>query len=388
MNTVKGWAFEMSQDLKPADVALFLPAFTIGGVERMRLNLAQGFLKAGYSVEMVALDASGPLRDEVPEGVRVIDLGGGRMLGALPKLVRYFQHHKPRTFLSALDYANLVSLWAHGIARVDTRIYIGTHKVLSLATAESVLLREKVVMPALLRRAYPRANGIIAVSDGIADDLVKYLGLPQKRVTVIHNPALTDKVLAQAQYPVEHPWLATPEDAARTIISVGRLDRQKDFPTLLRSVHKLRKTRPDLRVIILGEGPDRTRIAAAATTLGLELGQGGQVDLPGFTTNPYAYMSRAALFVSSSEWEGFGNVHVEALGCGCPVVSTDSPSGPADILENGKYGPLVPVGDAAALATAIDQTLKDPLPSEQLHARAMTFHVDRVLENYLFLMQL
>jgi glycosyltransferase involved in cell wall biosynthesis len=378
----------MAHDVTSADIALFLPAFTIGGVERMRLNLAYGFVNAGYSVEMVALDARGPLRDEVPDGVRLVDLGGGRMLSALPRLVGYFRRHRPKTFLSALDYANLVSLWAHRIARVDTRIYIGTHKVLSLATKESALLRERVVMPTLLRRAYPRADGIVAVSDGIAKDLVSYLGLPQDGVTVINNPALTDRVLTQAQDTIDHPWLATPEDAGRTIISVGRLDRQKDFPTLLRALHEVRKSRPDLRAIILGEGSDRSRIEATASQLGLEIGRNGQVDLPGFTTNPYAYMSKAALFVSSSEWEGFGNVHVEALGCGCPVVSTNSPSGPADILEGGTFGPLVPVGDAIGLADAINETLTRPLPPKRLRERAMTFHVDSVLKKYLRLMQL
>ena len=354
----------------------------------MRLNLAYGFLKAGYSVEIVALDANGPLRDEVPEGVRVVGLGGGRMLHALPRLVRYFRRQRPRTFLSALDYANLVSLWAHRLAQVDTRIYIGTHKVLSLATTESALLRERAVMPPLLRWAYPRADGIVAVSDGIAEDLVSYLSLPEERVTVINNPALTDRVLTQAREPVDHPWLEKPAEAARTIISVGRLDRQKDFPTLLKAVHEARKKHPDLRVIILGEGPDRAPIEAKAAELGFELGLDGQVDLPGFSMNPYAFMYRAAAFVSSSQWEGFGNVHVEALGCGCPVISTDSPSGPADILKNGTYGVLVPVGDYVSLANAINEVLEAPRESERLVGRAMDFHIDKVMTEYRRLMRL
>lgn len=378
----------MAQQVKPADVALLLPAFTIGGVERMRLNLAYGFLKAGYSVEMVALDAKGPLRDEVPEGVRVVDLGGGRMVGALPRLVRYFQRNRPRTFLSALDYANLVSLWAHKLAQVDTRIFVGTHKVLSFVSSDSDLLRERFLMPTLLRWAYPRADGIIAVSNGIADDLVSYLGLQRNQVTVIHNPALSDRVLAQARAHVDHPWLATPEDAARTILSVGRFDRHKDFPTLLKALHQARKSRPNLRVIILGEGPDRARIEATAAGLAFKLGRGGEVDLPGFSTNPYALMSRAALFVSSSEMEGFGNVHVEALGCGCPVVSTNAPTGPADILDNGRYGPLVPIGDHAALAGAIIKVLEAPREPERLVGRAMEFHIDKVLKSYCRLMRL
>ncbi|MFN3144909.1 MAG: glycosyltransferase [Paracoccaceae bacterium] len=146
------------------DVSLFLPAFTVGGVERMRLNIARGFTKAGFRVELVALNAQGPLLDEVPEGVSVADLNSPRMLTALPRVVRYFRDRRPTVFLSALDYANLVSLWAHRLARVDTRIYVGTHKVLSVATRETELWREKHLMPALLRRAYTRADGIIGVS--------------------------------------------------------------------------------------------------------------------------------------------------------------------------------------------------------------------------------
>lgn len=366
------------------DVSLFLPAFTVGGVERMRLNIARGFTKAGFRVELVALNAQGPLLDEVPEGVSVADLNSPRMLTALPSVVRYFRDRRPTVFLSALDYANLVSLWAHRLVRVDTRIYVGTHKVLSVATRETELWREKHLMPTLLRRAYPRADGIIGVSDGIADDLVSFLNLKPGSVTVINNPALTDEVLARAEEPSGHPWLDDPVMASRTVISVGRLDRQKDFPTLIRAFERLRSEGMDLRLVIVGEGKERPHLEALVTELGLE----DRISLPGFSTNPWAFMKRAALFVSSSAWEGFGNVHVEALGCGCPVVSTDSPSGPADILDNGRFGPLVPIGDVDALAQAMRKTLERPLPADTLKARAMDFHVDKVIEHYRTLMQL
>ncbi|MFN3144908.1 MAG: glycosyltransferase [Paracoccaceae bacterium] len=213
---------------------------------------------------------------------------------------------------------------------------------------------------------------------------MSFLNLKPGSVTVINNPALTDEVLARAEEPSGHPWLDDPATASRTVISVGRLDRQKDFPTLIQALHRLRSEAMDLRLVIVGEGKERPSLEALVRELRLQ----DSISLPGFSTNPWAFMKRAALFVSSSAWEGFGNVHVEALGCGCPVVSTDSPSGPADILDNGRFGPLVPIGDVDALAQAMRKTLEQPLPADFLKARAMDFHVDKVIERYRTLMQL
>lgn len=365
------------------NVALFMHALTIGGVERMRLNIAGGLVDAGLKVDLVLMNAHGPLASEVPEGVRIVDLKAGRMLAALPALVRYLRRQRPSALLSALDYANLIALWSRQLSGAPTRIYIGTHKVLSVATADSTLWREKHVLPRLLRHAYPWADGIVGVSDGISDDLAETLGLPRDRITTINNPALTDRVLALSEEPVDHPWLTDPEIAARTCLSVGRLHRQKDFPTLLRALAKARQHK-DLRLVILGEGEERP----ALETLRAELGLQEVVDLPGFSLNPWSYMRRAGVFVSSSSYEGFGNVHVEALGCGCPVVSTDSPSGPADILENGRIGSLVGIGDANGLANAILDTLDSPPDKAMLRARGRDFHVDTVIQSYRALMQL
>lgn len=171
------------------DVALFMHALTIGGVERMRLNIAGGFVDAGFKVDLVLMNAHGPLASEVPEGVRIVDLKAPRMLAALPALVRYFRRERPRALLSALDYANLIALWSRRLSGAPTRVYIGTHKVLSVATDDSTLWRERYILPPLLRWAYPAADGIVAVSDGIADDLASYLGLPRERITTINNPA-------------------------------------------------------------------------------------------------------------------------------------------------------------------------------------------------------
>jgi glycosyltransferase involved in cell wall biosynthesis len=357
------------------DIALFLPAFKVGGVERIRLNLAAGFKSRGYSVDLVAARAAGPLLSEVPDGVRVVDLGAQRLSRSLPSLVRYLHRERPRTILSALDYANVVALWARRLSGSPTRVVVGTHKVFSLAIGQSPLWRERNLLPWAVRRSYPSADGIVAISQGLAEDLARVVGLSLERISVIFNPALTPKVLELAKQPAGHPWLE--QRITPIIMSAGRLHEEKDFPTLLRAFALLKRQR-DARLIILGEGSERGRLEKLCDQLGLA----EAVSMPGFRTNPYSFMARADLFASTSVWEGFGNVHVEALACGCPVVSTDAPTGPAEILDHGLYGRLVPVGDAEALAQAMLETLNCPPDPERLKARANDFHIDRIIEQY------
>jgi glycosyltransferase involved in cell wall biosynthesis len=357
------------------DIALFLPGFKIGGVERIRLNLAAGFLARGYKVDLVAARADGPLLSEVPEGVRVIDLGTTRIFRSLPALARYMRREQPRALLSALDYANVVALWARQLSGAQTRVVVGTHKVFSLAISQSPLWRERNLLPLAVRRTYPMADGIVAISQGLGEDLARAAGVTLDRISVIHNPALTPKVLELAEEPAGHPWLD--RRVGPVLLSVGRLHEEKDFPTLLRAFALLRK-QFDSRLIIVGEGAERAKLERLRDELGL----GAAVSMPGSRTNPYAFMKRADLFVSTSIWEGFGNVHVEALACGCPVVSTDAPTGPADILKYGRFGRLVSVGNAEALAQAMLETLNSPPDAERLKARANDFHIDRIIEQY------
>jgi glycosyltransferase involved in cell wall biosynthesis len=197
---------------------------------------------------------------------------------------------------------------------------------------------------------YPWADGIIAVSQGVADDLGQITRLSSDRIQVIYNPIVLPELFTLAQEPVEHPWFKPGEPPV--ILGVGRLHPQKDFPTLIRAFAEVRKVQ-QARLMILGDGPERQ----ALTTLVSELGLIEDVAFPGFVQNPYAYMSKAAVFVLSSAWEGLGNVLVEAMAIGTPVVSTNCESGPGEILDGGKYGRLVPVGDSRAIAQAITSVL-------------------------------
>ncbi|HYP53040.1 MAG TPA: glycosyltransferase, partial [Pyrinomonadaceae bacterium] len=173
-------------------------------------------------------------------------------------------------------------------------------------------------------------------------------------------------------------------DGARVLLAVGRLTEQTDFPMLLRAFRMLRDRRSDARLMIAGEGEGRARLEALIGELNLT----DDVALPGFVTNPYALMSRAAAFVLSSRWEGLPTVLIEALACGCPVVATDCPSGPREILNGGDYGALVPVGDAAALCDAMSRVLEARPRAALLKEHAARYSVERAAGRYLELLGL
>ncbi len=236
-----------------------------------------------------------------------------------------------------------------------------------------------------LRRAYQSADAIVAISDGVAEDLSARSGIPRAHMTTIYNPVVDAELLEQAQEPIDHPWFG--EDQPPVVLGVGRLHPQKDFPTLIAAFKRLRETRP-ARLVILGKAdriPVRSR-RDELEQLARRLDVADDVSMPGFTSNPFAFMSKADVFVLSSAYEGLGNVLIEAMACGCPVVSTDCPSGPREILEDGRYGPLVGVADAEGLAEAIGRVLDRPTDKEKLQSRAKMFTVERATRKYLDLL--
>jgi glycosyltransferase involved in cell wall biosynthesis len=293
----------------------------------------------------------------------------------MPSLVAYLRRERPRSLLAGLDYANVLAIWARRLARVPTRVVVSSHKDFTLSVSRSPLRRDRWLLPTAVRLSYPMAEAVVSVSGDLADDLARVARIPRSRITVIHNPIVTDELLAAARAPVEHPWFADGEPPV--LLAAGRLTAQKDYPTLLRGFRAAREQRA-LRLVVLGEGEERGRLEGLAR----ELGVASEVDFAGFVANPYAFMARASLFVVSSAWEGLPTVMVEAMACGAPVVSTDCPSGPAEILERGRYGRLVAVGDAAALAGAMLATLDDPPPRELLRRRAREFGPDQAIERF------
>lgn len=340
-------------------LAIFLPSLRGGGAERAMLNLAHGFAKYGHAVDLVLAQAKGPYLSEVNKSIRLVDLKALRVLSSLPTLARYLRHEHPTALISALDYANVVALWARRLARTSIRVLVNEQNTISRSARNSARRRQRIV-PQLIKRFYPWADFVVGNSQGVANDLKQVTGLPWERIKILYNPVVMPELREKAWAPLDHPWFEL--DKPPVILAVGRLTKQKDFPTLIHAYAKVLQNQP-ARLLILGEGPDRAELETLVRQLGLE----DTVAMPGFVENPYAYMSRSALYVLSSRWEGLPTVLIEALYCGAPVIATDCPSGPREILADGQHGQLVPVGDVAALARAMESGLaaKTPQPTKE-----------------------
>ncbi len=359
-------------------IAIFLPALYSGGAERVLVNLAGELQKRGYAVDLVLAQAIGPYLDKVPSGVHVVDLGCGRVATAFLPFARYLRQVRPLAVHAALDHTNVVALLARALARLaggaDARVVVSVHSPLSVSNGLARLRAAMVV--AIARFAYRLADEVVAVSAGVADDIARTLRLPRQRIRVIHNAVLTGDPAGQGLAPFEPVPVAL--EGRPFLVSAGRLTPSKDFPNLLLAMARLRRHR-DLALLILGEGPERAALEALIGELGLE----HDVWLAGFQSNPYRFFTRAALFVLPSRREGLPTVLIEAMACGCPVVSTDSPHGPREILADGRYGHLVPMGDPVALARAIDRMLDHPTSQALLEERTADFATDAIVDAHL-----
>lgn len=327
-------------------VALFLYSLDGGGAERVMANLANRFVQQGLVVDLVLVRKQGPYLKIRDPAVRVIELKASRTPARLPDLITYLRQKTPFALLSTMHYANEVALGAKKLSGTATRVVVCEQNNVSTYARLTSRKAEKWT-PLWTKLFYRWADAIVAASQGVAADLHRLTGLPDHKMHVIYNPVVTPDLFKQAKEPVDHPWFAPEEPPV--VLSVGRLVGQKDFATLIRAFAQVRQVRP-VRLMILGSNAgSKTALEALVQELGLT----DDVLRPGFVHNPYAYMARASVFVLSSQWEGFGNVLVEALAAGTPVVSTHCESGPAEILAEGKYGELVPVENDQAMAAAI-----------------------------------
>lgn len=342
--------------------------------------LIAGLLEAGHAVDVLVLQRRGGHFADIPAGARVVPLWPGHAALAAPALVRYLRQVRPPVLLAAKDRAGRAALRARDRARVDTRVVLRIGNTLSQSLAAHGGLR-RWLRYRPIRRWYPRADAIVAVSQGVADDVVATSGVDPRRVHVIRNPVVSPALDRLAERAPEHPWLAGA--GPPVVLGVGRLTRQKDFPTLLRAFARLRE-RSDARLVVLGEGEDRAALEALSRELDIE----DATDFPGFVENPYGWMRRANVFVLSSAWEGSPNALTEALYLGTPVVATDCRSGPRELLEDGQYGPLVPVGDDAAMAAAIEAALAHPLSPATLRRAVIEYTRARSTRRYLEVMGL
>ena len=337
-------------------------------------NLASGLAARGLEVDMVLARAEGGHRAAVTEGVRVVRLGARHTHSALPALVGYLRRERPQAMLAAKDRAIRVGVVARQLSRVPLRLVgrLGT-TVSAALEGRSALTRRMWYLG--MRGFYRHVDALVAVSEGVAADLRAITGLPADRVCVIRNPVVTPDLERLAAGPVDHPWMRDLE--VPVVVGMGRLTRQKDFPTLVRALARVRAERP-CRLMILGEGRDRQDLLTLAQSLGVS----EDLALPGFVPNPYPYLASASVFVLSSIWEGSPNALTEAMALGRPVVSTDCPSGPRELLHGGCVAPLVPMRDAAAMAAAILSQLAAPPPKDSLRDAVRDYHLEVSARSY------
>ncbi len=354
-------------------IAFFIPTLHGGGAEKVVINLLKVLQHQNLALDLVIATAEGPYLTQIPQSVRTIDLATGRVIKAILPLAKYLQNNRPQALISNMSHANLVAVVANKLSRFKTQVILVEHNTLS--ASQTKLLRAKP-FPLLMRSIYPYADKIVGVSQAVSQDLELKLDLPKDTVETIYNPVVNKELLTLASAPLNHPWFK--ENTIPVFLAVGRLTPQKDFVTLIKAFALVRK-QVMARLIVLGEGECRSELETTIARLNLQQ----DVALPGFIDNPYAYMSRANCLILSSRWEGLGNVLIEAMACGCPVVATDCPSGPQEILASGKYGSLVPVGHPQELSAAMLQTLKTPTKKDLLIERAKYFTVERAASKYL-----
>ena len=346
-----------------------------GGAERAMAMIANGISARGYPVDLVLGDRSGPYLEEIAPGVNIVDLKASRMATALVPLVGYLRTRRPSVVLSALTHANVTVLMAAQLIRGRPRIVVSERDAV-FPPSRQVLAR---VVRAVTAKTYHRADAIVAVSEGVRSDVIRELGADPAKVQTVYNPLDLDEIARLATEPATHRYFQTPR--LPVFLAVGRLEQAKRFDVLLEAFAKMRSATPS-KLIIIGEGSLRdelTRLAAA-------LGVAEDVDFPGFQRNPFAWMARCDVFVLSSRNEGLPNALIQAMACGARVVSTDCPHGPAEILEFGQWGTLVPVGDSNALADAMDDALHLSAPPA-VRVRARDFSMEKAVSRYLSVMQ-
>jgi glycosyltransferase involved in cell wall biosynthesis len=355
--------------------AIYIPTLEIGGAERVSVTLANGIAARGHRVTLLTVKDSGPFRANVREHVEVVALGGTGVIEAFPALVRWLKLEKPDAMLSMMAHTNLISIVARSVSKVKLRLIISERVSLAHALPDMKGRITRVLTSFL----YKRADHITVVTKAMIAEIVKHTGVAEARVSAIYNPVIDDDFLRQSNEKTSelHPWFELSD--RRVILAVGRLDVQKGFDTLLAAFSILASSDDSAYLIILGEGKHRAQLEALRKKLGLIQ----RVAFPGFATNPYPSMKRASLFVLSSMSEGLPGVLVQAMACGTQVVSTDCPTGPREILEDGKWGALVPVGDEVALAHAMKNALVSTDAPPNVESRAAFFNETNSVDRYL-----
>lgn len=339
-------------------IACFLPDLGGGGAERVMLASMRDLVARGHRVDLIVMHGDGALMPLLPSEVRVIDLKAGRIRDTFLPLVRYLKRERPDALHAQMWPTTVIAVAAHRLAGSDALLMVSDQVALSPHMTSP---RQMQALRWSARLAYPRADVRVMCSADAADDLCRVAGLDRASFEIVTNPIEPPATLA-SNAKVEALW----GDADGRIINTGSFKGQKNQALLLRAFAAT-KARPRAKLMILGEGALRPELEALAR----ELGIANRVIMPGFDLDPWPYFASADMFVLSSDYEGFPLVLAEAMHAGLRLVSTDCPTGPAELTENGRFGQLVPTGDAGALAAAIDAAWTAPHDPEAQRARAM-----------------
>lgn len=354
-------------------VAAFIPSLAGGGAEKGLVNLLKSMTAADIDWDLILASKQGPYLDEVPSQVRLIDLKARRVSQAIVPLARYLRRERPSILMSYMSHTSLAAIAARKLALTQTRLILVEQQSM---TSRPSLFRARFVPP-LMKQLYPSAEAVVVVSQAMVAEIIEALKISENKIHVIANPVVSSDLFAQSSRQANHPWLEE-ADPIPIFLNVGRLHPQKNQALLLKAFAALRAKTP-ARLIILGEGEQRLYLESLARQLEIA----DDVSMPGFVDNPYSYMSKATAFVLSSNWEGLPTVLIEAMACGCPVISTNCPTGPSEILCEGQYGELVPVDDDVQLSHAMFETVQKAVDKERLIARAMTFSAKKVSADFM-----
>ncbi len=365
----------MKPPLEENSIAIFVSTSGHSGVDRAMQHLIPALARRSYAVDLLKVRRHGPKLAEVPDNVRIIDLGSRHTYTCLPAIVRYLHRERPAAMLADKDRVNRTALLARALARVPTRLVLSSGTTISIDLAHRGAF-ERWLQRTSMGHLYPFADQVIVTSRGVADDMADYTGLAREHIEVVPSPVVPDELLHTPQPRPEHPWFH--DDGPPIVLSVGELGQRKGYDVLLRAFAILHGQRP-CRLLILGRGKLREELQQLAG----ELGVADAVNFAGFQPNPFAFMAHADLFAFASRWEGLGFVLIEALAMGTPVVSTDCPSGPREILADGKYGELVPVDDHQAMARAMAKSLDTPADPAHLRQAAQPYTIENSTDCYL-----
>jgi glycosyltransferase involved in cell wall biosynthesis len=361
----------------PTRVMFFRPNLGEGGADRVTITLLEHLDRARFAPSIALVRASGTLLSEVPADVPVIDLAAPRLALAVPALARAIAARDPDVVVCTASGANVFTVAAHRLARSRARLVLSERTAVRRTAGRNAL--RTIVELGAKRVAYRFADEVTAVSDGVAEELVRELGLQRARIRTVYNPLVDDSHRALAEQPVDHPWFS--ERERPLLVAVGRLVSYKDYPTMLQAFARIHAA-TRARLAILGSGPLLRELEAFAR----ELGIADAVAFVGFDPNPFRYLARATLTLQSSQVEGLPGAIVQSMSCGTPVVATDCDHGPREVIRHGVDGFLVPIGSHEALAARAIQLLEDSALRERFSAAAVAattkFSVASSLQRY------